>query len=155
MVVADVEDVISLYWPGFVVSVVQDLAAGVLRAGDAEQERERRREVDGADAGDGVAAVRDAGPAATNVACMLTLCGDVDQVRQVAVLAEELRERDALPGVAASNWYGGRRTTTTSPLRLGCSESLAVDVAELLLLHDLERRPARRGWPGRSGSGTR
>lgn len=28
------------------------------------------------------------------------------------------------PGVAASNWYGGRRTTTTSPLRLGCSESL-------------------------------
>src|SRR6266540_3354021 len=30
----------------------------------------------------------------------------------------------ALPGVAASNWYGGRATTTTSPLREGCSESL-------------------------------
>ena len=28
------------------------------------------------------------------------------------------------PGVPASDWYGGRSTTTTSPLRLGCSESL-------------------------------
>ena len=27
------------------------------------------------------------------------------------------------PGVPASDWYGGRVTTTTSPLRLGWSES--------------------------------
>ena len=27
------------------------------------------------------------------------------------------------PFVPASDWYGGRRMTTTSPLRFGCSES--------------------------------
>ena len=30
----------------------------------------------------------------------------------------------ATPGVAASNWYGGRAITTTSPERVGCWESL-------------------------------
>ena len=42
---------------------------------------------------------------------------------QVAVLAEEVRQRDLLVRRACSDWYGGRRTTTTSPLRFGCSES--------------------------------
>ena len=40
------------------------------------------------------------------------------------MLAEELRRGDELPGVCASVWYGGRKTTTTSPLRVGCRESL-------------------------------
>ena len=54
---------------------------------------------------------------------MLMLFVEVDVVRQVAVLSEEVRQRDRLAGVPASDWYGGRVTTTTSPLRFGCSES--------------------------------
>ncbi len=39
------------------------------------------------------------------------------------MLSEEVRQRDVLAGVPASDWYGGRVTTTTSPLRFGWSES--------------------------------
>ena len=40
------------------------------------------------------------------------------------MLAEELRERDPLPRRRRVDWYGGRGTTTTSPLRLGLSASV-------------------------------
>ena len=29
----------------------------------------------------------------------------------------------SVPGVAASNWYGGYENTTTSPVRVGCAMS--------------------------------
>ena len=70
---------------------------------------------------------------------MFTDVREVDEVRQVAVLAEELAEGDRCPGVAASNWYGGRKTTTTSPLRFGWSESVPSTLRELLLLQEHSR----------------
>ena len=64
------------------------------------------------------------GPAAMNVAVHVHVVLEVDEVRQVAVLAEELRERDPLPRRRRVDWYGGRNTTTTSPERFGCSASV-------------------------------
>ena len=78
------------------------------------------------------------GPAAMNVACMLTLSREVDQVGQVAVLAEELRRGDELPrrlrvGLVRRPEDDDHVTAAVRMQRIG-----AVDVPQLLLLHHLE-----------------
>jgi hypothetical protein len=51
------------------------------------------------------------------------IVGEVDQIRQITVLAKELAERDPLPGRRCVKLVRRSVTTTTSPLRDGCSES--------------------------------
>ncbi len=72
VVVADVEDR-DLVQPVAVQEVVQDRPAGVHRAGDAHQQRHRRRHVDRTEVLDGVLVLITPGPAITNVPCMLML----------------------------------------------------------------------------------
>ncbi len=78
------------------------------------------------------------GPAATNVACMLTLCARSTRFGQVAVLAEELRERDPLAGrrrvVLVRRAENHRHVARAARVQsIG-----AVDVPELLLPQDPE-----------------
>ena len=86
------------------------------------------------------------GPEATNVPCMFTLCSQVDQVREVAVLAEELRERDPLPRRRRVELV--RRPEddhdVAAPVRM--QRVAAVDVSELLLDEDVARHLAPLGW---------
>ena len=65
-------------------------STSVLRAGDAHQVREGRREVDGANLRDRVGDVSDAVARGDESAVHVDVALEVDQVRQVAVLAEEL-----------------------------------------------------------------
>ena len=95
-------------------------------------------------------AVRMPGPAATNVACMLTLWARSTRFGQVAVLAEELaRTRSAGPASPRRTGTAAGATTTTSPLRFGCSESLPSTLRSssffMILQDDLLARVGRVG----------
>src|SRR5262245_7190861 len=90
VVVADVEDgdlnevVAALH------DVVEDLSAGVLRTWDAHQVREGRRKVDGTNLRDRVGDVPDAVTAGDEGAMHVDVALEVDQIRQVAMLAKEI-----------------------------------------------------------------
>ena len=128
--------VARLYWPGD-----GSRFGGCCRersaVREAHQERHRRREVDGPDAGHGTL-LADPRPGRDERAVHVHVVREVDQVREIAVLAEELRERDPLPK--------GRRVElvrrpqhddhVARAARMECIRP--VDVPELLLLHDLE-----------------
>jgi hypothetical protein len=74
--------------------VDKDLAARVLRPIDAQQERQRRGDVDGADARHGVQLL-DAWTGRHKCGVHIHVVGNVDELWQVAMLAEELAERDS------------------------------------------------------------
>jgi hypothetical protein len=75
--------------------VVQDPPTGVLRTGDAHQDGERRRQVDRPHA-DHRVTVTDARTGGHEDGVHVDVVGEVDQIREITVLAEELAERDPL-----------------------------------------------------------
>ncbi len=89
VVVADVEDggflVPARTWQQF----VQDPAPGILRTGDAHQEGDRRSEVHRADVGQWIL-VADSGAGGDKRGVHVDVVGQVNQLRQIAVLAKEL-----------------------------------------------------------------
>src|SRR6266536_3573887 len=135
VVVADVEDRHLLELPGLRQELVEDPASGVPRTGDAEQERQRRGDVDGAHARQRVL-VAHAWARREEGAVHVDVVGQVDQVRQIAVLAEELRRRDRLAGCGRVELVWRPRDHDHVPAARGVQRVAAVDVAQLLLLHD-------------------
>src|SRR5215204_4861466 len=96
VVVADVEDRGLLEAVGVLDQVVEDPPAGVLRAGDVHQERERRRDVDRAQVVDVL--LLDQRPAYDEGRVHVDVVLQVDHVRQVAVLSEEAGRSDRQSG---------------------------------------------------------
>ena len=121
----------------------QDPALGGLRGGDAHQEGQGGRDVDGLDAAHRPA-VADPGPGGHEGAVHVEVPVDVDHLRPVAVLAEELRGRDG-------HARGGRVELVGRPgdhdhvARAGRVLGVAaVDVGQLLLLEHVEDHLAAR-----------
>ena len=83
--------------------LVEDASAGIDRARDAHQEGDGGRQVDGADARHRPLLV-DARASRHEGGVHVDVRRQINRLRQVTVLAEELGEGDRLPKVAASNW---------------------------------------------------
>ncbi len=148
--VADVEDRGLLPAARAREQLVEDLAAGVRRAGDPHEEGDGRGQVDRADAVDR-ALLADARAGRHERGVHVHAARQVDGLRQVAVLAEELAEGDRLAE--------GRRVELVRRLEHDDDVAAAVrvervapvDVPQLLLLHDPEHD--LRAGVGRVGKG--
>ena len=97
VVVADIEDGDLPQRRAIGERRVENLAAGLLRSGDAEQERDGRRDVDRADVRHGHPG-SDARTAGQEGRVQVDVVLQIDQIRQIPVLSEELRGRDQLTG---------------------------------------------------------
>ena len=115
----------------------EDASAGVLRAVDAEQERERRCDIDRPDAGNG-SLLANAGARRDERRMHVHACRQVDEVRQVAVLAEELAEGDALAGRGRVELVGRPEDDGDVAASAGMERIGAVDVSQLALEEHVE-----------------
>jgi hypothetical protein len=145
VVVADVEDRDLLDRTRVRDQVREDLAAGVLRAGDAKEERERRGQIDHPDAGHG-GLLADPRAGGHERRVHVHVVGDVDQVRQVAVLAEELAVGDRRSDRRRIELVGRPEHDNDVARSVRMEAVVAVDVPEVLLLeHSRDNLLARVG----------
>ncbi len=127
--VADVEKGDLLQFLALVQDIEEDVAAGILWSGNSHQESDRRCDVDGAHPGLRFLVLVDARAFSDERRVHVDVPLQVDQFRQVAMLAEELRVRDELfwrlrVGLIRRPEHDHHVTATVRVQRVG-----AVDVA--------------------------